>query len=275
MSNRQVKNGIVALMGGLLLGLSVGCESAGRVPPSPEPQPRQEPPIVYPLGVPYDPNYEYTWDVGHGVLYRQNKETCEWERYNSNTGQWEPSGPPPGLGQVVPVPLVPTETQLAESSAAPEQPELLAATGCGGALLRSTIDYGTTPDVNGMVSPLVWVTTFQALSTSELTADDTLDFFMAVNTMWMLATDYDPNLLAAIGPENITYHPLDPPQPNVAVLKLNDISIRNLALFIHGTGFAGIDSKTPYGKWTLRYDPQRNVVTIKWKNSLVDEISLD
>jgi len=137
------------------------------------------------------------------------------------------------------------------------------------------IDPGTTPDGNGMVSPLVWVTTFQGMSTSELTADDTLDFYIAVNPMWMLATDYDSNLLAAIGPENITYHPLDPPQPNVAVLKLNDISIRNLAHFIHGTGFAGVDSQTPYGKWTLRYDPQRKVVTIKWKNSIVDEIPLD
>lgn len=30
MSNRQLKNGIVVLMAGLLLGLSLGCESGGR-----------------------------------------------------------------------------------------------------------------------------------------------------------------------------------------------------------------------------------------------------
>jgi hypothetical protein len=268
MSNRLVKNGVVAVLAALMLGLSLGCESGGRVPPSPEPPPREEPPIVTPPGVPYDPNYDYTYDAATDTSYRQNKDTCEWERYNPNTGEWEPCDPPWWAGQIEPIPIDPTQQQQQEMA--------LGATGtsCGGSMLLSTIDYGIVPDQNGMVSPLVWITTFQGMSNSTLTADDTMDFYMAVNVNWTLATDNDPALLAAIGAENIIWHEL-PGEPNGAVLHLNDVTVRNLALFIDGTGLAGIDSQTPYGKWKFRYDSQQNLVTVKWKGSLVAEIPLE
>lgn len=244
MRNRQVRTVIGMLALGLLLGLSLGCESNGRITPAPEPQPRPDLPEIIPPGIPMEPGYDYTMD-GFGNLWRYNKNTGVWEKYDPDTGNWVVKPPPPWASGIDP----------------------------GGT--QDNVDYGIVPDPNGNVSPFVWVTTFQGQSLTELTADDKLDFHMAVNPIWTVATDNDPDLLAAIGPGNISYHALDPPQSNGAVLKLNDISIRNLALFIHGTGFAGIDSETPFGNWALRYDPQANVVTVSWQNNVVDQIPLD
>jgi len=209
-------------------------------------------------------------DETTGTTYRQNNETCEWERYNPDTGVWEPCEEPEWITELESIPCEPEPVQPQEIE---KVHKMAAPPGCqSGAYLPT--DYGIVPDQNGMVSPLVWVTEFQGTVLDDLTADDTLDFFMAVNVNWMLATDSDPALLAAIGPENVTWHEL-PGEPDGAVLRLNDVTVRNLALFMNGTGLTGIDSDTPYGTWTLRHEAQSNSIIVKWREIEVTEIPLD
>jgi hypothetical protein len=136
------------------------------------------------------------------------------------------------------------------------------------------IDYGIVPDANGHVSPRVWVTTVDAASNEVLTADDTLNFYMAADPGWTVPTDTDLDLLEAIGAENVIWYQLSGVS-NGAVLHLRNVSVRNLAQFFVETGMPGIDSETPYGTTKLRFDAQSNSVTVKWNDTLIDEILLD
>lgn len=265
----------------LLVGVMVGCDSPppgpNKGPRIPVPEPRDpEPPLtINPPGMAYeDDQYEYTYDFtkpGGVGIYRRNKITGCWEVRDPETGTWNPSGPPPGGAELPSFP----SSDTAQAAAGIVDPN------CGSdglpVVSPGPIDYGITPDAQGNVQPLMWLTDYNGLALDHLTADDTMDFHLAINRNWELPIDSNPTLRSQIGESNIIYHELitDPADPDAAVLTLNDVSMRNLVQFLNEFGINYVSSSNSLGVWRLTFEPSENTITVTWKHRVVDVVVLD
>ncbi|MBN2445691.1 MAG: hypothetical protein JXO22_03140 [Phycisphaerae bacterium] len=100
---------------------------------------------------------------------------------------------------------------------------------------------------------------------------------MMTEATWVLATDTDPALSAAIGPENIFDWRIDVGDELTPIgeVKLQNVTVRNLAAFMIGTGFPVIVSETPHGTWTMSVDETTNTAIIKWDDGDWHIIPLD
>jgi hypothetical protein len=142
--------------------------------------------------------------------------------------------------------------------------------------INQRVEWGLELGSDGLYHPLVWFKNLTADATT-LTADDTVDFYMMTDIHWVLATDTDADLLAAIGPENIFDWRVEmgEGQTPVGEVKLQNVSIRNLAKFMAGTNIPVVESQTPYGTWHLEVDPDASVVTMSWNDAVWQTIALN
>lgn len=87
-----------------------------------------------------------------------------------------------------------------------------------------------------------------------ITANDRLDFFMAVDSRWRMPSDRSKLLRVSIGTENIRYYTLNfnDGQPPAAILHLNDVKIRHLAEFLSQMDISNVTSTGAAGEtWRL------------------------
>lgn len=243
---------------------TVGCKSTGRGEGKPPPGEPREPTPGEAEEAPEEESHFY---VGTDLkVYFYNAETGKTYRWNEETQEWEEvEDPPPPFKKYEHIPL-------------PPGVEVAYATGAGPVQSRSLREqWGLVPDENGDYHPLLWFENCSSNNPFALSADDTVDFYIMTESTWVLATDVDPELKAAIGPENIfDWHiDLGDGQPPVGQVMLKDVTIRNLAAFMLGTNLPLITCDTPQGNWTLYVDEGANAAVIEWDGEVWRTIPLD
>lgn len=234
--------------------LSTGCDTPNRTGPNPTPPIRDPRTGLGPPPTAPGTTIEYYMHLG--VLYK--KEGGVWYQYDPGTGLWNPiTGNPPGytrwtyaIGPDSPIPV-------------------------GASTDRNQL--GIVPDANGQVSPIYWFNSPQLASHGALTSSDRIDFFMFIDAQWEMPTDADAALLASIGSVNVQYYtwPLNDGLPDPLVLKLNDVTIADLANFMHQLQFLeGVAPQTTVGPWRFTIDAQMQSLTIRFRNSVAYTIPL-